>query len=160
MAPLLVVGALLLSACAAAAVPASAPLEGSPIPAGGIPAGIDPFASSESLARVDEQGAIVVEITPLDLGTASEQIEFEVALNTHSIDLVMDLAPLSTLTTDTGLAVAAESWDAPLGGHHTSGRLTFPLTQDASTLFRGASTVTLTITDLEVPSRVFEWALR
>jgi hypothetical protein len=72
----------------------------------------------------------------------------------------MDLASLATITTDTGLSVAAEIWDAPLGGHHTSGRLVFPLSPEALPLLNEASRLTLTVIDLDAPSRVFEWELR
>jgi len=151
--------ALFLSACAPASSLAPTPTEPASIPAGAIPAGIDPFASGVSWTRMDGQGAIVVEVTPLNLNAASEQIEFDVALNTHSIDLSMDLAALSTLTTDTGLTAAAELWDAPLGGHHTSGKLVFPSTQNGVSLLGGAIRLRLTIKNLDAPSRVFEWDL-
>jgi hypothetical protein len=87
-------------------------------------------------------------------------MEFTVVLNTHSIDLSMDLGPLATMTTDTGLSVPAKLWDAPLGGHHTSGRLVFPLGPEALPMLDEASRLTLTIINLDVPSRVFEWELR
>jgi hypothetical protein len=122
--------------------------------------GTDPFASGNSLTRIDDQGAIVVEVTPVNLEGAATQLEFSVALNTHSIDLSMDLASLATIKTDTGLSVAAELWDAPLGGHHTSGRLVFPLGAEALPLLNEARRLTLTIIDLDAPYRVFEWELK
>jgi hypothetical protein len=94
------------------------------------------------------------------MDAAAAQLEFTVVLNTHSIDLSMDLASLATITTDTSLSVAAKLWDAPLGGHHTSGRLVFPLGPEALPLLNEASRLTLTITDLDAPSRVFEWELK
>ena len=110
--------------------------------------------------RIDNQGAIVVEVTPVNLDAAATQLVFTVALNTHSIDLSMDLASLATMTTDTGLSVAAQLWDAPLGGHHTSGKLIFPLDPEALELLDEASTLTLTVIELDAPSRVFEWELK
>jgi len=158
--PLLTGWALLLSACIAPATPPSAPGKPAPIPAGEIPAGIDPFAPRGMPTRTDEQGAIVVEVTPLELERTADSIEFEVSLNTHSVDLSMDLAPLSTLTTDTGLMVSASLWDAARGGHHVRGRLIFPATKDGIAVLRDASGMTLAIEGVDAPVRVFEWDLK
>ena len=76
------------------------------------------MADSNELTRIDEQGAVVIEITPLNLDTPMETLEFDVAMNTHSVDLSMDLALLSTLSTDTGVTIQAAKWDATPGGHH------------------------------------------
>jgi hypothetical protein len=125
-----------------------------------ISSGADPFAPAESSAQIDEQGAIAVEVSRPSFNASTGAVEFEVDLNTHSVDLVMDLAALSTLSTDNGISVGAASWDAPRGGHHTSGTLSFSLPSDAGSLFQSAGKLTLTINDLEVPSRVFEWELK
>jgi hypothetical protein len=159
----LVAAASLLSACAKAPAPSAAAAPAAPsaptAPAE-IRAGIDPFASGDGLTRIDDQGAIVVEVAPANVDAAATQLEFTVVLNTHSIDLSMDLASRATITTDTGLSVEAELWDAPLGGHHTSGRLIFPLAPEALPLLNEASKLTLTVIDLDAPSRVFEWELK
>lgn len=120
-----------------------------------------PQTASEDLTRVDQQGAIMVEVNPLNLETpAAKNLEFDVALETHSVDLSMDLATLSTLTTDTGLTVQATLWDAPRGGHHVSGKLIFPATKDGKSILEGASMLTLTILNVDAPARVFEWDLK
>jgi len=115
---------------------------------------------STSLTRIDQQGAVVVEVTPLNLNNPINQIEFDVALNTHSIDLSMDLATLATLTTDTGITVQATLWDAVPGGHHVSGKLIFTALKDGKSILDGASKLTLEIINVDVPSRVFEWQLK
>ena len=112
------------------------------------------------LTRIDEQGAVVLEVTPLNLGTPADTLEFDVVMNTHSVDLSMDLAALSTLSTDNGITVQASKWDAVPGGHHVEGKLIFPSTQDGTSILEGASKLTLTIVDVDAPSRVFEWELR
>jgi hypothetical protein len=81
-------------------------------------------------------------------------------METHSVDLSMNRATLSTLTTDTGITVQATLWDAPRGGHHVSGRLIFPATLDGKSILNGATKLTLTIHDVDIPSRVFEWQLQ
>lgn len=108
----------------------------------------------------DNQGAVEVVVRPLDLGSQAGKLAFEVALNTHSVDLSMDLATLSTLTTDTGLTVQADVWDAPRGGHHVSGTLSFPSSVDGKEILDGATKLTLTIKDVDAPERTFAWDLR
>jgi hypothetical protein len=108
---------------------------------------------------MDEQGAVAVEVTPVNLTNPGESLEFEVGLNTHSVDLSMDLASLATLTTDTGKTVQASQWDAPSGGHHVSGKLIFPASVDGKSILEGAKKLTLTIKDLDAPERVFSWDL-
>ena len=110
--------------------------------------------------RIDEQGAVVFEVTPLNLGTPADTLDFDVAMNTHSVDLSMDLAVLSTLSTDTGITVQASKWDAVPGGHHVEGTLIFPSVQDGTSILEGASKLMLTIVDADAPSRVFEWQLQ
>ena len=111
------------------------------------------------MTRSDQQGAVVVSITPLNLADSSEQLEFDVVLETHAVDLSMDLAVLSSLTTNTGVIMQATLWDAPRGGHHVSGKLIFPALSDGRPILEGASRLTLTILDVDAPSRVFEWQL-
>lgn len=113
------------------------------------------------LTRIDEQGMVVIEVTPIDLDTSADSIEFDVVMNTHSVDLSMDLAVLSTLTTDTGLTIPATQWDAPSGGgHHLTGKLIFPSIQDGKPILEGAGKLMLTIVDLDAPLRLFEWELK
>jgi len=102
----------------------------------------------EGQAQQDAQGAVEVTIIPLSLNNPGDTLDFEVSLNTHSIDLSMDLATLATLTTDTGQAVVATRWDAPRGGHHVSGVLSFP---------SSVSRLTLTLINLDAAERVFTW---
>jgi len=117
-------------------------------------------ASSSSATRVDEQGAIVIEITPINLDASTDTLEFNVVMNTHSIDLNMDLATLSTLTTDRGITVQGSLWDAPLGGHHVEGNLIFPSMKDGNSILEGASRLILNIANVDAPSRVFEWEVK
>jgi len=113
------------------------------------------------LTRIDEQGMVVMEVTPLNLGTPADTLEFDIAMNTHSVNLSMDLAMLSTLSTDTGVSVQPDAWDAPLGGgHHVSGKLIFPATKDGTSILDGAGKIMLSIRDVDAPLRLFEWVLK
>lgn len=118
-----------------------------------------PAAAVDAATRSDNQGAIIVEITPVDLAASGDTLVFNVSLDTHSVDLSMDLAAAAVLTTDTGRSVNALSWDAPKGGHHVSGTLAFPASVDGTGVLSGASRLTLTITGLDAPTRTFAWDL-
>lgn len=106
---------------------------------------------------IDEQGAVSVQVIPLNLNKPGTAIQFEVALNTHSVDLSMDLAALATLTSPNGLNLIGTSWDAPLGGHHISGTLSFDLDETDLDLLTEADQLTLVILDLDAPERIFAW---
>jgi hypothetical protein len=156
--PALLSLSLVLAACSATStpLPPSTAAQDDPQPA---PVSTE-SSSVDSATRVDQQGAIVIEITPLNLDTPTDTFEFDVVLTTHSIDLSMDLATLSTLTTDTGVSVDASLWDAPLGGHHVEGKLIFPATKDGKFILEGATKLTLTILNVDAPTRIFDWELK
>ena len=107
--------------------------------------------------KVDEQGYVEFTVTPLNLNAPDGTLNFSVGLNTHSVDLSMNLASLATLEADNGLGVQATLWDAPRGGHHVSGILTFPTSVDGAILLDGATHLTLTIRDVDAPQRTFTW---
>jgi hypothetical protein len=92
--------------------------------------------------------------------TPADTLEFDIAMNTHSVDLSMDLATLSKLSTDTGMTVQAAKWDAIPGGHHVSGKLIFPASANGTSILEGANKLTLTIVNVDAASRVFEWELK
>jgi len=116
-------------------------------------------STGQSLTRTDEQGAVIVDVTPSNLSSPVDSIDFEVGMNTHSVDLSMDLAALATLETDTGLIVAPLSWEGMSGGHHVSGKLVFPSQVDGKPLLAGATTLTLVISNVDAPERTFIWKI-
>ncbi len=119
--------------------------------------------SSESganpLAREDKQGAVTVTVTPTNLSSPSETLDFDVSLQTHMVDLNMDFAALSTLKTDTGVTVKATIWNGPKGGHHVNGKLSFPASQNGKSILQGAKTLTLSIQNVDAAERTFSWVI-
>lgn len=81
-------------------------------------------------------------------------------MNTHSVDLGVNLAKNAVLTTDTGLTVSPVRWDAPSGGHHISGTLSFAPVVGDKVVLEGAARLTLTLRNVDVPERVFTWDLQ
>jgi hypothetical protein len=120
---------------------------------------ISETGTSGNLVRSDAQGAVEFVVIPLNLGAAGATLDFDVSMNTHSVDLGWDLAAQSILATDTGLEVTGQTW--PVGsGHHYEGTLSFPATTaGGASLLDGAGRLTLTIRDTDVPQRVFTWEL-
>lgn len=119
-------------------------------------------ATGTGLAAVTaEAGGVTVAVTPLTLGDPhAASLDFQVALDTHTVELGDDLAKLAVLKVG-GRDVPATSWQAPEGGHHVSGLLTFPAVDAAGNrTLDNASTVTLIIRNLAgVPLRTFTWTL-
>ncbi len=128
-------------------------------PAASTPAPTAPPAAGSDLTRSDDQGSVTFAITPLNLSAPGETIDFDVSMNTHSVDLGWDLAAQSVLRTDKGLEVQGLEWPGG-SGHHVSGVLSYPAkTADGQPLLEGASTVTLIIREAGVPERSFAWSL-
>lgn len=110
--------------------------------------------------QTDSQGAVTVAITPLNLTLSDDTLDFEVKLDTHSIELDMDLAALSTLTTSSGLEIKPVSWDGVPGGHHVSGKLSFPASVNGVRLTNETSSLVLTIREVDAPQRIFKWEIK
>lgn len=154
---------LLLAACGStpadpldqAVIPEAA--EATPQAAGGTPEPAADLAWLIGQSLEDGQGAVTVRIAALELDAAADTIEFAVSMDTHSVDLGMDLRLLSTLTTDTGLTVNGTVWDGPLGGHHVEGTLSFPASVNGVSVLDGIGRLTLTIRDVDAPERIFTW---
>ena len=162
----LAIGVLALAACS-----------GSPGPAAGLPDGVPAVSTtsrpsapdaaapsdqgrspSQELARSDTQGAVEVIVSPSSWTRDAEgTLEFEVSMETHSVELSMDLAQLATLETDTGLTLQALDWSGG-GGHHVTGVLRFrSATPEGRPLLQDATLLILTLRDVDAPSRLFQW---
>jgi hypothetical protein len=149
----------------ASPTPAALPATATPAPALALSPTpvllVEPSAAPEAdLTRISALGAVEFAVTPLNLAAeGARTLDFDVSLNTHSVDVSWDLAALSTLSTDTGRSVAGLSWPVG-GGHHYDGTLTFPAEAgDGRPLLAGATRLTLLIRDTDVPERIFEWAV-
>jgi hypothetical protein len=103
---------------------------------------------------------VTFEVTPIGLSVGAKTLEFEVVMDTHSVDLAWDLATQSVLRTESGLEVQALSWP-PGSGHHYSGTLSFPgRSPDGAALLDGARSLTLIIRDTDVLERAFTWDMQ
>jgi hypothetical protein len=115
-----------------------------------------------NLTQSAEAGAVTVDITPLNLpDTKTGALDFKVVMNTHSVELGVDLAKLAVLKVGDN-EVAAKMWQTPAGGgHHVEGTLNFPgITATGKPILEGATSATVVIRNLAgVPERKFTWKL-
>lgn len=83
---------------------------------------------------------------------------FDIALNTHSVDLdALDLAD-AVMRNDRGETLIARPWSAPAGGHHRAGALSFD--GDASTFFASARWIELVLSGIgDLPERTLRWEI-
>ncbi|MEK6220890.1 MAG: hypothetical protein N2D54_01420 [Chloroflexota bacterium] len=108
-------------------------------------------------SKVDQQGAVEVSISPINLNSPENGISFQIGLNTHSVDLNMNLADLSIIELDNGLTLSQANWEGEIGGHHLSGVLVFPLSDKEISQLNSARQITLTIKNVDALSRSFIW---
>jgi len=152
--------ALVLAACvspAAAETPSLVPQ----VASSALPSSTStlPTPTPADLSRADEQGAVVVTVSPENLGSPDEALRLQIVMETHSVELDMDLTQVATLETDNGIRVTPVAWDGSRGGHHVSGVLSFPAIVDGQSILEDATRLTLIIRDVDVPERVFIWQL-
>jgi hypothetical protein len=111
------------------------------------------------LWKSDNQGAVEVLVLPMfvDLDSA-ETLDFQVTLDTHSVELDMNLAALASLTTDTGMTLEPLDWSGG-GGHHVQGILRFSQPEGGFSALQDAARLILTLESIDNTTRVFEWNL-
>lgn len=96
---------------------------------------------------ISSQNDVEFKVTPLSAS------EFQIEVNTHSVNLDFDLAGISELHDSMGNAYKPLKWEgSPPGGHHRSGILKFPQVS------ANAESIRLIIND--GAEREFYWNLR
>ena len=117
-------------------------------------------AKPSAVTQTSEGGEVTVAVTWK--GRSAGPV-FDVAMDTHSVDLGgYNLRRLALLRTEEGGEVRPSGWNAPKGGHHREGTLTFPEKAPDGSPIIGSDTreIELVIRDVAgVPERKFEWRL-
>ena len=132
--------AVLISACSGASPTAPEPAS-------------SPGGSAIATTRTSEGGQVTVVV---DWAGPDDGAVFDVALDTHSVDLdALDLSD-AVLRNDRGETLAAQPWTAPKGGHHREGALAFE--GDAQAFFAGAVWIELVVSGVgDLPERSLRW---
>ena len=115
-------------------------------------------ATGTGATQRSEGGQVTVAVT---WGGREAGPVFRVALDTHAVDLDgYDLQQLAALRVAGGREVRPSGWDAPKGGHHREGTLTFPATlaDGSPTIGPATGAVELVVRDVAgLPERTFRW---
>lgn len=108
-------------------------------------------------------GSVTIDVTWENPKATSASLNFSVVMDTHSVDLDgYDLRQLAVLKNDRGQQVSPQLWDAPSGGHHRSGSLTFPAADSSGKpiVGLGVKELQMTIRDVAgVKERTLRWAV-
>lgn len=84
-----------------------------------------PQVLANGLTQINDERSVVVEVTLLNLGSSDSTLDFQVALNTHSVELSYDLTEIAVLQDDQGNEYTPVACDGGQGGHHVNGILKF-----------------------------------
>jgi len=124
--------------------------------------GTVPGTSTSNLTQTAQAGAVTVKVTPLNLQNAeAKTLDFEVVLDTHSVELDVDLAKTATLQVD-DTQIEPTAWKSASGkAHHVEGVLSFPATDAAGeSILKGTKTISLLIGSLPGKHELtFTWNL-
>jgi hypothetical protein len=124
-------------------------------PVGTVPAATVPGAATQ----INEGGQVTLKATWQ--GRSAGPV-FTVVMDTHAVDLDgYDLTQLAILRIDGAREMLPVGWDAPKGGHHRQGTLTFPpMAAGRPLIGSDTRTIELVIRDVAgVPERIFRWTL-
>ena len=124
----------------------------------GATATVFPTQSTQSTdspfeSQVNEEGMVSIEITPINLLEQGATWDFNVDLETHSVDLSQDLMEVSVLVDGQGNEYVPLAWEgSEPGGHHREGVLKF------ASLLEEELQVDLRLRTIgDVSERVFVW---
>jgi hypothetical protein len=159
---ILIAGVSVLSACAgqsAALAPTAAPVQPTVAQATQsaqpTPTQPRPAIPPGDLTRTNEGGSVTIKVKPLNLGSGGATLEFDVVMDTHSVELNFDLKQLAVLKTDTGAEVKPSAYQVG-SGHHVESKLSFPADK-----ITGARMLTLILKNVSgVAERTFTWNLQ
>ena len=104
--------------------------------------------------KTSRENGVRVQVTPQVL-SHNKPIQFQIRLNTHSVELSQDMLVVAELRDSQGRTYKPVQWEgSPPGGHHRSGTLTF------SALQPPVENVTLVLHDVGgVAQRTFSWTI-
>ncbi len=152
LAIIIIIAAVIVAGCSPGFVPQQREDTPSPSPSSG-----SSYEPINGLAQSNTAGALTIDMEWIKAEDGS--LVFNVAMNTHSVDLDQyDLGELTILRDDADNEYHPVSWDSAPGGHHRKGTLTFPLPDSVS---QGkAKYIEVMIRDVAgIEERVLKWEL-
>tara|TARA_B100000508_G_scaffold89939_1_gene70076 strand:+ start:854 stop:1327 length:474 start_codon:yes stop_codon:yes gene_type:complete len=108
--------------------------------------------AGEYSEQTDDTGPVSVTVKPLSLSDSGDWT-FELTLQTHSVDLTMDIVESVVLIAGDGSEIKPTSWDGdPPEGHHRTGIVSFSAPDSDS------QSITIEVRNVAgVPAREFSW---
>lgn len=76
-------------------------------------------------SKTDEQSAVTIIVTPIDISPQSKEWKFDIVMDTHSVELNQDLIKTAVLVDGRGKEYKPLNWEGAVGGHHREGVLIF-----------------------------------
>ncbi len=115
-----------------------------------------PSAAARNGTQVNDANNVTIKAT-WDGGV--EPLTLDVAMDTHSVNLDgYDLTRLAVLRNERGDEIRPSAWDAPQGGHHREGHLTFAGLPAG--FLQDTRYIELLVRDLAgAPQRTFRWTI-
>jgi hypothetical protein len=112
---------------------------------------------TNGLVQSNTGGSVTIDVEWIK--TEDNLLIFDVAMNTHSVDLDQyDIGQLAILRDNTGKEYHPVTWDSAPGGHHRSGTLYFPIPDSVNQ--RSTSYIEIVIQDIAgIKERVLKWEL-
>ena len=148
-----IISALALVALSVAACSTATPTT-APTPTVAAPSRAPQSSASAFETKNNSGGSVDIAVTPETL-EVGQPMAFEIAMNTHSVDLSDDMTQIVTLRDDQGKEYTPMAWEgAAAGGHHRNGVIKF------AALTSKPKSVDLVIKGLaKVSERIFHWDL-
>jgi len=105
-------------------------------------------------AKTDTQGAVTVEVMPIELPQNVSEWKFKIILNTHSLELTQDMTQVVVLVGEQGKEYKPIRWEgAEPGGHHREGILIF------KSIIPMPKSIELKILGIDALVRSFIWSI-
>jgi hypothetical protein len=101
-------------------------------------------------------GGVTVSVIPLNPEvSATAKVDFQLIMDTHAGALPLDMLAFAKLMGENGAEIPPIAWSGTRGGHHLSGKLSFPA---AGLVRRSVLTLVMKSVDGRMDMR-FEWKI-
>lgn len=118
--------------------------------------GTESLGENNLSPQTNSEENVTVQITPLNISKTSNFWEFEISMQTHSVELNQDLVKNSVMIDNNGKRYYPVAWEGdPPSGHHRKGILKFEAISPIP------KSIMLKINQIgDVQERVFKWDLK